>query len=84
MHDLHVHLNDNPVERARLLQVSAEKKCIRANQESGDPLLNLVYGVGVIVRRIRTAMNPEAGLGGQWVRSRSTEKVRESVRSVQK
>lgn len=82
MHDLHVHLNNNPVERARLAEIRQDKVCVRANQQAGDPILNLVYGAGVLVRRMRTAIDPAAGLGGQWVRSRSTEKVRAAVRSA--
>lgn len=84
MHDLHVHLNNNPIERARLAEIRRHKECVRANQQAGDPILNLVYGAGVLVRRLRTALDPEAGLGGQWVRSRSTEKVRAAVRSARR
>ncbi len=84
MHDLHVHLNNNPTERARLEEIRHQKVCIRANQQERDTLLNLVYGAGVLVRRLRTAINPQVGLGGQWVRSYSTEKVRASVRSARK
>ncbi len=82
MHDLHVLLNDNPVEKARLEEVSRSKECVRANQQAGDALLNLVYGVGVVARRARAALNPQSALGGQWVRSKATDAVRESVRSV--
>jgi len=84
LHDLHVHLNNNPVEKARLAEISRQKECVRANQQSGDVLLNLVYGAGVVARRARAAVNPQAALGGQWVRSRATDTVRESVRSVRK
>lgn len=82
MHDLHVQLNDNPIERERLRQVGAVKECVRANQQEGDTLLNLVYGAGVVARRIRAAVSPGSVLGAQWVRSRSADKVREAVRSA--
>ncbi len=82
MHDLHVYLNDNPVEQKRLREVGAEKECVRANQQAGDTLLNLVYGAGVVMRRVRAAISPTSVLGAQWVRSRSADKVREAVRSA--
>lgn len=84
MHDLHVRLNNNPVEQQRLQEISREKECIRANEQPGDTLLNAVYTAGVLVRRVKAAINPKAALGGQWVRSKSNDTVRESVRSVQK
>ncbi len=84
MHDLHVHLNNNPIERQRLEEISREKECVRANEQPGDTLLNLVYGAGVVARRARAAINPKAALGGQWVRSKNTDMVRDSVRSVRK
>ncbi len=84
MHDLHVYLNHNPVERQILASLAAEKECVSANQQPGDTTLNTVYRAGVFARRARALLDPRAALGAQWVRSRSADRVRESVRSARK
>ena len=82
MHDLHVHLNRNPVEQQRLREVSREKQRVRANQERGDHLLNAVYGAGTLWRRARAALRPERALGAAWLPSKHADVARASIRSA--